>query len=519
MTVANGGTVLNMQYGYSANQNNGQITSQTDLISGEQINYAYDSLKRLVSAITTGQTWGQGYNYDPFGNLTAKTVLYGSVPTMSVGVDATTNRLVGLSYDANGSPLNDPFAGGLTYDVENRVSSASPSGGPYQFYGYDADNKRIWTKSNPGAESYNFYGPDGQQLGQYTPTINGYQLTFSSTSIRVYFGGKLVSQDGTNPMIQDRLGSLRVDASGNKTGFYPYGEDKGAPAANGQVKFATYTRDSGTSTDYADQRYYGWNYGRFLTPDPYMGRARAARPQSWNRYAYVVGDPVNSTDPLGLDAFNGYPTGCGVSFSGNQTGPPSNCNSVGYAAWSLGIDTYTTPPSAGFSQTPTITQVDIAAAEENAWAVAVNSAFYLAVANANTNYVQVIVSFSGGSINAMENPDPATAELIEQYNPGAVLVTDVYGNFWLIIPDSTSLFSGQPPPSMGSVLTLPFAPTNTATCSAGYHPQSLPFIPDVWLCAPNGVGPSSPPFQPGPRAPEKPGSPTVEPPVHRPERP
>jgi hypothetical protein len=41
--------------------------------------------------------------------------------------------------------------------------------------------------------------------------------------------------------------------------------------------------------------------GRFLTTDPDGGSARSGNPGSWNRYAYVAGDPVNRVDRTGLD--------------------------------------------------------------------------------------------------------------------------------------------------------------------------------------------------------------------------
>jgi len=66
------------------------------------------------------------------------------------------------------------------------------------------------------------------------------------------------------------------------------------------VKFSTYTRDSATVLDYADQRYYASTYGRFLTPDRYRPSADLKVPQSWNKYGYVQGEPINSTDPAGL---------------------------------------------------------------------------------------------------------------------------------------------------------------------------------------------------------------------------
>jgi hypothetical protein len=51
-------------------------------------------------------------------------------------------------------------------------------------------------------------------------------------------------------------------------------------------------------------RYYSTGYGRFLTADPYMsnsgGSGNPRDPQSWNRYAYTRGDPVNRFDPAGM---------------------------------------------------------------------------------------------------------------------------------------------------------------------------------------------------------------------------
>jgi len=51
--------------------------------------------------------------------------------------------------------------------------------------------------------------------------------------------------------------------------------------------------------DYANNRYYSNAYGRFMTPDPYEASGGPAAPQSWNRYAYTRGDPVNRVDPSG----------------------------------------------------------------------------------------------------------------------------------------------------------------------------------------------------------------------------
>ena len=49
-------------------------------------------------------------------------------------------------------------------------------------------------------------------------------------------------------------------------------------------------------------RYYAVGTGRFNTPDPGgVKTAKRLRPLSWNRYSYVLGDPINLTDRHGRD--------------------------------------------------------------------------------------------------------------------------------------------------------------------------------------------------------------------------
>jgi len=61
--------------------------------------------------------------------------------------------------------------------------------------------------------------------------------------------------------------------------------------------FTTYQRDSESSNDYAQARYFRWLVGRFTTLDPMAGSI--GDPQSQNRYSYVRNNPVNLTDPSG----------------------------------------------------------------------------------------------------------------------------------------------------------------------------------------------------------------------------
>jgi RHS repeat-associated protein len=273
-------------------------------------------LKRLSSASST-QSWAETYTYDGFGNLTQMTPT-GTAPTLSVLVDAATNRMqgTGMGYDANGN-LTNTAAWTLTYDVANRVSVASQ-----ELYAYAADNHRIYRRTPGGVDEIYVYGMAGEKLGTYTVTGTGTAkgsdvIFLSQKSTNVYFAGKMITAEG-NQVAVDRLGSVRSGGPPNPgyqdQRYYPYGVEfpttipPGQPGAgqlqystpNDREKYATYARDSATGLDYAVNRYYASIWGRFLSPDPQDG-GYTSEPQSLNLYGYVLGDPVNFNDPDGLD--------------------------------------------------------------------------------------------------------------------------------------------------------------------------------------------------------------------------
>jgi RHS repeat-associated protein len=106
---------------------------------------------------------------------------------------------------------------------------------------------------------------------------------------------------------------------------YPYGVEY-TTTANDREKYATYTRDSDSGMDYAMNRYYSSQWGRFLSPDPNGGSIDLSAPQSWNRYTYVGGDP-DGNDPSGL-----------------YIGPPGRGDDGG---WSGGGEGWGTNPGGG----------------------------------------------------------------------------------------------------------------------------------------------------------------------------
>ena len=59
-------------------------------------------------------------------------------------------------------------------------------------------------------------------------------------------------------------------------------------------------RDNESGLDYFGARYFSGAQGRFNSPDPLLNSGRPWLPQSWNRYAYTLNNPLRYIDPKGL---------------------------------------------------------------------------------------------------------------------------------------------------------------------------------------------------------------------------
>jgi RHS repeat-associated protein len=139
----------------------------------------------------------------------------------------------------------------------------------------------------------------------------------------------VADQLGTPRMIFDQSGSLTVtNQNGNyvsgmtRHDYLPFGEElyggppnqsgaggrlttQGYPVGPGAVdrvrqQFTSYERDSETSLDFANARYYGNQQGRFASADPWIPSGDIYDPQGWNRYCYTLNNPLRFTDPSGL---------------------------------------------------------------------------------------------------------------------------------------------------------------------------------------------------------------------------
>lgn len=322
------GTALTLNYGFvdPNGKNNGNLMSLS--ASGAQSfsrSYTYDELNRLKTMTgATGTCNGLTWNYDIWANRKDQTVTGGSCLESHQTINSL-NRVVdtGYGYDFSGNLTAEPGGRTYQYDAENQMISAN--GGALGTYVYDANGRRV-RKTASGATTEYIYDLAGNVIAEKQGT--------TLTKAYVYLDGKLVAQysNSTTYFVhEDHLGSTRLVSRLDRSteeceDYYPYGEL--VPCGNTSTlthKFTGKERDPETGLDDFDVRYFGSSFGRFLSPDPTFGRP--GRPQTLNRYAYVLNNPLRFIDPTGLlpqeTSGTAYsPTGsCEKERGGNQAGP------------------------------------------------------------------------------------------------------------------------------------------------------------------------------------------------------
>ncbi len=315
----------------------GQVVSITDVQNSTRNRaFEYDKVGRLkkVKNKMNDPTWYQTYTYDRWGNRTnvAKTGNAPQIPLdglASLSYDATNNRMTsaGFAYDPAGNQtravINDSgVQHQYRYDEAGRLAQVIDGSGTTVLatYSYGASNQRLMSVES-GVTKY--FGWDGGRIETEYEGSGTSGLLWKTSY--VYLGGRLLAttsgSSGTETRFHhpDRLGTrLVTDASTGEEvtrqlvmpfgTMQPYGAVGGdnsyqSPTKSNpsQKRFTSYDRSDSTGLDYAVNRFYSSQQGRFTQVDPIgMSGASLSNPQSLNMYAYCGNDPINLTDPDGL---------------------------------------------------------------------------------------------------------------------------------------------------------------------------------------------------------------------------
>jgi RHS repeat-associated protein len=204
----------------------------------------------------------------------------------------------GYVYDLSGNLITDSEGRSFAYNADNKQREVRDVANNIigQYY-YDGDGKRVKKFVPATGETTIFvYDASGKMLAEYSTIVE------PQSTAKVSY------------LTTDHLGSPRIltEASGNvisRRDFHPFGEEiitaqrtqgSGYAADSVRQKFTGYERDIESALDFAQARHLNNGHGRFTSPDPMMGSALRVNPQTYNRYVYVLNNPLSLVDPRGL---------------------------------------------------------------------------------------------------------------------------------------------------------------------------------------------------------------------------
>jgi RHS repeat-associated protein len=240
----------------------------------------------------------------------------------SLSYDTASNRITtaGFLYDAAGNQTQvariDGSVEKFQYDAANRLRIVR-DGNNTQLasYTYGDSNERLIAEE--GSTRTYYVGEGGATTAEYAETGGSVNPAWSKTY--VYLGNRLLSTLTPNGSggealeyhHPDRLGTRLVTnpstGSWSEQVTLPFGTALGAESSGTPTnrRFTSYDRSATTKLDYAGNRHYDPQQGRFTQVDPAgMSATSLANPQSLNLFAYCTNDPVNHVDPSGLGFFS-----------------------------------------------------------------------------------------------------------------------------------------------------------------------------------------------------------------------
>jgi len=372
ITGLNTTTVQDLSYNYDSVNN---VNSRTNELSSTTQTFSYDNLDRLISYQNGSETID--VDYDDIGNITYKsdvgTYSYNSAKPHALtrvdlplgqgdplakfqvtahidGQDQTVgapNNIHGqnFEYDANGNITisGDRRISWTAFDKPHRMERVDVNlnviaGSDIE---YDGDYNRIYKQENTGSllsfaiKETTVYVGDYQSITDKDGNItHRYSLTGGGNAIQIDRDHN-TDFDKSKYMLVDNLGSTNVilNALGEveqTLEFDPWGmrTNAGDTTAVNAITNRGYTgheMDDEIGLTNMNARIYDPYLGRFLSADPVLPDAEDM--QAFNRYAYVINNPLKYTDPTGnmpsLD-FICITSPCGGGFGGVSNGNSFN---------------------------------------------------------------------------------------------------------------------------------------------------------------------------------------------------
>ncbi len=403
------------ELGYEYNSLN-NVTSRIDRVQGLNESFEYDRLNRLTRSYVSGTIAGVNYDYnidysyDAIGNITYKSDVgnytYGDQgrtagnagphALLSAGADHT-----GYQYDLNGNMLQ---GGGrsIAWSSFDKPIEFRKDGSVKASFKYDSERVR-YLKVTPESRTY-YLGKAYERIESNNKVEHKYFIYADGELVAIHVkttNDGEAQPDETRYLHRDSLGSIDTITDGqgriiDRMSYEPFGARRGGDwrVNTGEPLIPALTNRGFTGHEHVDEmdlihmngRVYDPVIGRFISADPTI--QFPYNQQSYNRYSYVLNNPLKYTDPSGYSATgawdqkeweqgdwrfdirevgglaSGYGTGSfdsfglegdgssGASFDDGYLGGGVNYDPV--SGWSIDVNWYTTPPQYKYVEDPAL---------------------------------------------------------------------------------------------------------------------------------------------------------------------
>ena len=311
-TPTGGSTQLHHKYTFDSV---GNLKSRRDVVLDNTETMEYDHLNRLTEVEATGLTT-QFYSYDNNGNIKSKTGVgtYAYDGSCNAGPHAVTG-------------ITSPHSASYCYDLNGNMITGG--GRTISYNAFDKPANIVRASASIGMT----YGPNRALLQRFDKTSGFTHTTTTfigglyekvehsdgSVTHKSYVGDfavviKEVGVEKTHYLHRDHLGSVLMvtDAIGETVGNYsfdPWGKRRDSDWSDLDLYlFVTpeTTNKGFTGHEQMDSvglihmggRVYDPIIGRFISADPFI--QDVTNMQAWNRYSYVLNNPLSYTDPSGF---------------------------------------------------------------------------------------------------------------------------------------------------------------------------------------------------------------------------
>ena len=286
----------------------GNLTKRKDYIKSKEESFTYDNLSRLLTATVAGKPV-QTLTYEPSGNIASKT----DAGQQFSYHPAKLNALAGIIAPTTALPV---LTQDITYTAFNQPEKITEngSGQPYELtYTYDASYQRmkgLMKKNGALINTHYYFGnyekdittgvPDKHLHYIHTPAGLSAIVIRENGADQYYYTytdhlGSLLTLTAPNGAVIldqnfDAWGRLRHPANWDYTSVP-------APTSYLYCGFTGHEHLTNFNLINMNGRMYDPVVGRVLSPDNFVQRPYST--QGYNRYSYVMNNPLKYTDPSG----------------------------------------------------------------------------------------------------------------------------------------------------------------------------------------------------------------------------